>query len=100
MVSLVCRLQAVSKIRVPIYPYLLVKGDEIVRPCDRHSNETVTLRKHATKYKNIRKWTIKFFRKFENRGIKIARVNSILITKSINLPLFTLILYGVVGGPV
>ena len=35
--------------------------------------------------------------KIENRGIKIARVNSIFITKSINLQLFTLILYGVEG---
>ena len=34
-------------------------------------------------------------KKIYNRGIKIARVNSILITKSINLQLFTLILYGV-----
>ena len=37
---------------------------------------------------------VKFLRKFENRGIKIAQVNSILITKSINLQLFTFILYG------
>ena len=36
-----------------------------------------------------------FVRKLENRGIKIARVNSILITKSINLQSFTLFLYGV-----
>ena len=41
---------------------------------------------------------VEYLRKFENRGIKIARGNSILITKSINLRLFTLILYGV-GGP-
>ena len=41
---------------------------------------------------------IEFLRKFENRGIKIARVNSIRITISINLRLFTFILYGV-GGP-
>ena len=34
-------------------------------------------------------------RKFENRCIKIAGVNEILITKSINLQLFTLILYSV-----
>ena len=26
----------------------LVMGAEIVRACDRHSNETVTLRKHVT----------------------------------------------------
>ena len=36
---------------------------------------------------------IEFLRKLENRSIKIARVNPILITKSINLQLFTLILY-------
>ena len=38
---------------------------------------------------------IEFLRKYGNPGIKIARVNSIRITKSINLQLFTLILYGV-----
>ena len=41
---------------------------------------------------------VEFLRKFENRGIKIAWVNSILIIKYNNLQLFTLILYGV-GGP-
>ena len=30
-----------------------------------------------------------FLGKFDNRGIKIAPVNSILITESINLQLFT-----------
>ena len=38
---------------------------------------------------------IEFLIKFKNRGIKIARVNTILITISINLQLFTLILYAV-----
>ena len=42
---------------------------------------------------------IEFLRKFENRSIKIARMNSIHITKSINLQLFNLILCGV-GGQV
>ena len=37
---------------------------------------------------------IEFLRKFENCGINIARVNSILITKYINSKLFTLILFG------
>ena len=70
---------------------------EIVRPCDEHicSNETVTLRKHATKYENMRKWMDEFLRKFENHDIKIARVNSINITKSSNFQLFTLNLDGV-----
>ena len=53
--------------------------------CNRHNNETVTLKKHVSKYKNMQKWMVEFLRKFENRGIKIARVNSIRITKSINL---------------
>ena len=38
---------------------------------------------------------VEILRKFENRGIKIARVNSILISKSTDLQLFKLILYGV-----
>ena len=75
-----------------------MKEHEIVPPCDRHSNETVTLRKHVTKSKNTRKCMVEFLRKLENRVIKIVRVNSILLTKSINLQLITLILYGV-GGP-
>ena len=75
-----------------------MKEHEIVPPCDKHSNETVTIRKHVTKYKNTRTCMIEFLRKFENRGIKIALVNSILLTKSINLQLITLILHGV-GGP-
>ena len=60
--------------------------------CNRHSNETVTLRKYVSKYKNIQKFMIKFLRKFENRNIKITQVYWILITKSINLQLFTSIL--------
>ena len=70
-----------------------MKGDKIVQPCDWHSNETVTLRNHVTKYINMQKFIVKFLRKCENRDIKIARVHLILITKSINLQLFTLILY-------
>ena len=37
---------------------------------------------------------VEFLRKFENSCIKIARTNSFLITKSIDLQLFNLILYG------
>ena len=42
----------------------------------------------------MRKSMIEVFRKSENRSIKIARVNSIIMTKSMNLQLFILILYG------
>ena len=52
--------------------------------CDRHSNKTVTCRKHVPKYKNITKCTVEFLRKLDNRGIKITGVSSILITKSID----------------
>ena len=38
---------------------------------------------------------IEFLQKIEKRGIKIDLVDSILITKSINLQLFTFILHGV-----
>ena len=69
------------------------EGDEIVRPCDRHSNETAIFRKHVTKYKNIQKWMVEFLGKFENRGVKIARITFILINKSINILLFTFIFY-------
>ena len=37
---------------------------------------------------------VEFLRKFVNRVIQIRQDNSILITKSINLQLFTFILYG------
>ena len=36
---------------------------------------------------------IEYLQKFENRGIKNARVNLILITKSIHLEFFTIVLY-------
>ena len=52
---------------------------------DRHRNEIATLRKHITKYKNMRKWMVEFLRKSESRGDKIAQVNPIRFTKSINL---------------
>ena len=48
--------------------------------------------------KNMWKWMVQFHRKFENCGVKIVRVNSILITKSVYSQLFTLILFGVGGS--
>ena len=43
--------------------------------------ETMTLRKHVTKNRNMQKWMLKFLIKLDNRAIKIGRDNSILITK-------------------
>ena len=68
-----------------MYPYLFSEGDEIVRACDRHWDEAVTLMKHVTKYKYMRKWMVGFLSKSQSRVIKFARVNSIRMTKSINL---------------
>ena len=45
----------------------------------------MTLMKHGSKYKNLRKWMVEFHRKSERRGDKIARVNSIRIIKDNNL---------------
>ena len=47
------RSQVVYKYKFLFIPIQLVKGDEIVGACDRHSNETVALRKHVIKYKNM-----------------------------------------------
>ena len=69
-----------------------MKGDEIVRPFHRHSNGTATVRIHVNKDKHIRKWMLVFLVKFENRGMKIARVNSSHITKNINLLSFRMAL--------
>ena len=62
------------------------EGDEIVRSCDQHSIKTATLKKHVTKYKNMRKWMVEFLRKFENRGIKIARVKKVKSSIARSLP--------------
>ena len=70
---------------IPIYPYLISEGDEIVLACNRHWDETVTLTKHVTKYKYMQKWMVEFLSKSQRRVIKFARVNSIRMTKSINL---------------
>ena len=71
---------------VPTYPYLIGEGDEIVRACDRHRiSETMTLMKHVTRYKYMREWMIEFLSKCQSFGIKFVRVNSIRMTKSINL---------------
>ena len=37
-----------------------------------------SLGKHVTKNKQMPKYMVEFLRKFENRGIKIVRVNSIV----------------------
>ena len=73
-VSLLCLLQAVSQIYVPIYPDLISEERRIVRTCDWRSNDNLNLMKHATKMDG------RIFQKISDSKIKIGRVNSICIT--------------------
>ena len=95
-VSLLCRSQAVSKLSVPIYHYQISEGRRNCQSFDRYINETVTLRKHVTKYKNMRKQMVEILRKSNSSGNKNDQVNSIRITKSINLLYFCTLLRSVV----
>ena len=52
---------------VPIIPILLMKEAKLF--------SLVTLRKHVTKYKYMRKWMVKFLSKSQSSGIKFAQVN-------------------------
>ena len=78
----------VSLIQSDFFFYLisiaLVNGDEIVQACDRHNNETVTLRKHVTNINACENGWSNFSANM-SRCIKIARANSIHTTKSIKL---------------
>ena len=58
-----------------------MKGNEIFGDFDRHNGETVTMNKYVAEYEQMRKFMIKFLSKFQSRGIKIARVNSIPVAK-------------------
>ena len=71
-----------------IFPYLISEGRRNIScffiiiyynisKC--HSAETVT--KCVTEYVQIWKWMVEFLSKFQGRGIKIYRVNSIRLAK-------------------
>ena len=77
---------------MPVYPYLTSEGRlncSTLWPAQQRNRES---QEHITKYKHIRKWMVEILRKLENRGIKIAQVNWIRITKSINLLKFCAVL--------
>ena len=61
------------------FPVLNSEGDEIFWAYNRHSVETVTLRKYLAVYEHMRKWIFEFLSKFQVGGIWIARVNSIRV---------------------
>ena len=75
-VSLLRRLQAVSKIQVPIYLYLISdrrRNCSALWPAQQQNPDS---QEHITKYKNMRKLMVEFLRKFENRDIKIVQLDS------------------------
>ena len=63
-----------SCIHVSIYPYRISEGRRNVRACGRYSNETVTLRKQVTKYKNMLELMVECLVKSESGGYEIAQV--------------------------
>ena len=48
-------------------------------------NETVTYMNNVAEYEHMQKWMVEYLSKFPSSGIKIARDDSIRITKYINL---------------
>ena len=55
--------------------------DEIFLAFDRQSVETVTLSKYVTEYKEMWKWMVESFSKFQGRDIKIDRAKLIRVAK-------------------
>ena len=72
-----------AKSLLQFLPIQLVKRDEILWNCGRHSVEPVTLSKYVAEYKQMWKWMVKFLSKFQGRGIKINIVYSIHVDKSL-----------------
>ena len=58
-----------------------MKGEKILRASDGYSVETVTMSKYVAEYEQVWKWMVEFLSKFQGRGIKIGRVNSICVAK-------------------
>ena len=58
-----------------------MKGDEIVRACDRHSNENVTLKKRDSKYKNMSNFS-------ENLRVVAIKLIELIQVASPNLSIY------------
>ena len=88
-VLLLCRLQAVSKIHVPIYPYLISEGR---RNCTTLWPAQQRNRDSQNTLPNIKTCENGWSNFSENLRIVALKllINLILITKSINFQLFTL----------
>ena len=67
------------------YPYLISEWRRNYSTLCAAQQQNRDSQEHVTKYKHMRKYTVEFLRKLENRGIKIVQDNLIRNTKSINL---------------
>ena len=65
------------------FPYPISEGRQNIRALHRHSAETVTLCEYVPEHEQMYKWMVEFFSKFQGRGIKMNRVNSIPVAKSL-----------------
>ena len=72
---------------------LLVKGNEIVLPFDRHSNKTATVRIHVTKDKHIRNGCCYFSENLRIVALKLLK----LLNSHYQKYQFTFISYGIWG---
>ena len=75
------RIYATMQRFTSIFPYLISEGKRNIQrfwPSQRRNRYP---EQYVAEYKEMWKWKIKFFTKFQGRGIKIARVNSILLAK-------------------
>ena len=57
-----------------MFPYLISEGRRNILTCERHSDETVTLRKNVVEYEQMWKFMVEFL-KFQCRGLKITKGN-------------------------
>ena len=78
-VSLLCRSQGrtISSSFINWNMYLLYS-------CNLHSNETVTVKKHVTKYTNMLKWMVEFLRKFESHCCPVCGPNQDVLIRRWN----------------
>ena len=80
------------KVFTSISPYLIREWWQNISSFWQLSLETVTRSKYVAKYEHAWKWMVEFLSKFRGHGIKIDRINSSRVAKSIifsasNVPL-------------
>ena len=69
----------------PILPYLSWRETKLFGLVTGTAKKQRLSGNMLPKFEHMRKWMVKFLIRSESRGIKISRVNSIRITKSIYL---------------